>query len=368
MNTPACPTLTRTLTQVALTTLVIAGTLVVGTPALSKQVFAQENLIQSISSNQTLTESSLTAIPPRLGEDFSIKIKPGEKIQTSVKVRNSSSSPLTVQSIAQDFIVGDNGETPIPITDADVSNRWSLASWLILSPNVNQLAPGETAVVNVVIEVPADALPGGHYAMITHQPSTATAREIAAGIQPASASFLQQRVGTLIYVMVEGDINEMAFLRKFSVPKFTEYGPVPFSFEVDNQSDIHIRPQMAVEIYNIFGKKIETMPVETKNIFPFVARSFNGQWDRVWGFGPYTAQVVMSYGTGGQVAMAKTTFWLLPITLVLAGLVILLTLLAIIILIRRHVMHRKGNQQAEIELLQAKVRQLEEKKLDQFDT
>lgn len=343
-----------------------AATVLVTSLVVVGRVIAQVE--PPVSSPASLSESSITAIPPRIGEDFSLKAKPGEKIQTSVRVRNGSSEPLLIKTVAQDFIVGDNGETPIPITETEISNRWSLASWMILSPAVNQIEPGKATTINVIIDVPADALPGGHYAMITHQPTFGTdGQQDVIGL-PASASFLNQRVGTLVYVTVDGLINEAAFIRNLTFPKFTEYGPVPFSFQVDNRSDIHIRPQLNVDIYNLFGRKVETIPIETRNIFPFIARDFAGQWDRVWGFGPYTAKVVMSYGNQGQIAMAQTTFWLLPITLLLALLLVLLVLLVIAVLIRRHIKHRRENQQTQIQQLQSRVRELEEKKYEQFDT
>ncbi|MBU0576835.1 DUF916 domain-containing protein [Patescibacteria group bacterium] len=314
-----------------------------------------------------LAESSLTAIPPRLGEDLSLKVKPGEKIQTSVRVRNGSSETLTVQSLAQDFIVDLNGETPTPIND-QTSNRWSLASWVVLTPSVQEILTGETAIINVIIEAPSDALPGGHYAMITHQPNLGGSKvNPALTLAHSSAATLQQRVGTLLYVTVEGPINEAAFIRGLTIPKFTELGPVPFSFMIDNQSDIHIRPQIGVEIYNLFGRKIETINLETKNVFPFIARDFAGQWDRIWGFGPYTAKVVMSYGSTGQLAVATASFWLLPITLLLALLIVLLTIVAIVIVIRRHLLHRRDDQRAKIEMLETKVSQLEQEKLRKFD-
>lgn len=320
-----------------------------------------------IAQTAELAQSSLTAIPPRLGENFSLKIKPGEKIQTSVRVRNGSSQAMTVQSLAQDFIVDLGGETPIAIND-QVSNRWSLASWLMLTPSVQVVQPGEIAIVNVIIEAPDDALPGGHYAMITHQPNFGGS-EISSdfSLTPKSAANLQQRVGTLLYVMVDGPINEAAFIRELNFPKFTEYGPVPFTFTVDNQSDIHISPQIGVEIYNLLGRKIETIELKSKNVFPFISRGFEGQWDRIWGFGPYTAKVVMSYGTTGQIAIAKTSFWLLPITLLMAILIIILVIIAVTIVIRRHLLHRRQDQQAQIEILEGKVSELEQEKLKQFE-
>ena len=315
----------------------------------------------------TLTGSSLTAIPPRLGEDLSLKVKPGEKIQTSVKVRNGSSETMTVKSLAQDFIVDSGGETPIPV-EGNISNRWSLASWVMLTPSVHEIQPGDIATINVIIDIPADALPGGHYAMITHQPhSTSSSTSPEFEVAHTSAATLQQRVGTRLYVVVDGPINEAAFIRELNFPKFTEYGPVPFSFTIDNQSDVHISPQIGVEIYNIFGKKIETIEMTTKNIFPFIARDFEGKWDRVWGFGPYTAKAVMSYGSTGQLAVTTTTFWLLPITILMAIFIIILVIIAVIIVVRRHLQHRRGDQQAQIEMLQNKVSQLEQEKLKQFE-
>ena len=320
-----------------------------------------------------LAESSLTAIPPRLGEDFSLKIKPGEKIQTSVRVRNGSSQAMTVQTLAQDFIVDLGGETPIPI-EGETSNRWSLASWLMLTPSVQIVQPGEIAIVNIIIQAPVDALPGGHYAMITHQPNAGglnaggSTIDTSFSIIPSSAAALQQRVGTLLYVIVDGPINEAAFIRELNFPKFSEFGPVPFTFTVDNQSDIHISPQIGIEIYNLLGRKIETIEMETKNIFPFIARGFEGQWDRIWGFGPYKARAIMSYGTGGQVAIAVASFWLLPVTLLLAILIVLLVIATIFIAIRRHLLYRRGDQQAKIEILESKVSELEQEKLKQLDT
>lgn len=358
---PARTTHSSVLTAVTLTALTFA--VFAGSTHLASLAQAQSNTPPSGSS-----ETTLTAIPPRLGDDNSLKAKPGEKIQASVRVRNSSNQTIQVRSQVSDFIVDENGETPIPVTDEEVSNRWSLASWVILSPEVQVLQPREIGTVTVIIEIPEDALPGGHYAMITHQPDGSGATEFnLEASSPESASLLQQRVGTLVYLMVEGPINEQAFIRDLTFPKFTEYGPVPFSFVVDNQSDIHVHPQVAVEIYDIFGRKVETIAVEGKNVFPFIGREFESQWDRVWGWGFYRAKVVMSYGTHGQVAMAMTSFWLLPITLVIGGILLLLAISAIFIAVRRHMKHRQGDDRKKVEILEKRLKELESDQFKRFD-
>lgn len=300
---------------------------------------------------------TLTAIPTRLGDDGSLSAIPGETLQTSVRVRNASNQAVSLDTIAQDFIIDTDGETPLPVF-GETSNRWSLASWMILVPQKKSLAPNETAQVDIIIKVPADALPGGHYAMISHQPGLISQQSATTD----SASAINQRVGTLIYVTVEGPINEEAFIRDFKTPQFSEFGPIPFSFSVDNQSDIHINPVMTVKIFNLFGVEVESIQIEAKNIFPLSSRDFQGQWDRIWGIGPYTAKVTMVYGQSGSVAIATSRFWLLPISLVIAAVVISMSALVIFISIRRHLHHKAGVATQRVAMLEKKLAELEAEK------
>lgn len=303
------------------------------------------------------TEISLTAIPPRVGDDFSLKAKPGETLQISVRVRNSSSSPVSIKSYAEDFILEDDGKTPIPVTQ-QVPSRWSLASWLTVSPAAQTIPANSAGQINIVITVPNDALPGGHYAMVLSQPADPSQ---ASGITQTgkSEAAIGQRLGSLVYLTVDGPINEEALIRELRFPKFTEYGPVPFTLKVENLSDIHIQPRLSVEIFNLFGQKVDSIELESKNVFPFIARDFDGQWNRVWGIGYYKARAVMSYGSQGQVAVANTTFWLLPIKLVIAGAISILTFITFTLAIRKHLMHRSKYDRKRIKELEDRLSELE---------
>lgn len=314
----------------------------------------------------TEDQVTLTAIPPRYGDDNSLLLQPGEKTQVQVRVRNSSPKTLPITTLATDFILDVDGETPIPVTE-NVSNRWSLANWLTVVPQSQVLQPQETGVVNILIEVPEDALPGGHYAMITHQPSLDSVEGESAAAEVDSAAGINQRVGTLLYVVVDGLINEEAFIRDFTFPVFTEYGPVPYSFVIENASDIHIQPKTSIEIFDWMGNRVDQITVTEKNVFPLMNRTFDGVWERIWGYGRYTAEATMSFGSAGRVVIAKTTFWLLPIKLVLAAIILLLTLIALFISIRRHMIHRNDPQNAKVELLEKRLQQLEQEKLQQYE-
>lgn len=281
---------------------------------------------------------SLTATPVRLGDDYSIQVAPGEKKQVQVKVRNSADiGTVRLESQAIDFVVAADGATPVPLEGVTSSDsRWSLASWLTLAPAEHTLAPSEVGVVNVLIEVPADALPGGRYAMIYHRPLNQ------AESTDGSGSGISQRVGTLLYVLVEGDVKEEAYISRFSWPSFMENGPVPFSLHLDNQSDIHVSTQPVVRIYNLFNQEVARIDTELKNVFPQTEREFQGEWQRVWGFGPYRAVVEAVYGTQGQVARAEAVLWMIPVKLILLALILLLVLTIVVLAIKKR---RAGDEQ-----------------------
>lgn len=344
----ARPTLSLTKTAA------LVGAVGISMFVLSQTVFAQDF-------TQTDNAITLTAIPPRVGDLEPLKLVPGAKEQVQLRIRNNSTQAVTIHTIAQDFILDLDGETPIPLSE-DAHTRWSLAKWLVIAPNQQTLDAQETGATTLLIEVPDDALPGGHYAMVTHEPTSGGLQD-----ESGSASVISQRVGSLFYVIVDGLIHEEAFIRDFSFPKLTEIGPVDFSFFVDNQSDVHIKPQITVEIYNIFNQKVDTIQVEGKNVFPLYSRGFTGQWDRIWGYGYYTAKIIMSYGEQGNIALASTSFWLFPVKIALAILIILLVLVAMLISIRRHIVHKNNDKDKHIRDLEDQLAEVTKEQLEHHE-
>ncbi|MCA9369839.1 MAG: hypothetical protein H6774_02205 [Pseudomonadales bacterium] len=319
------------------------------TPAL-----AQEAEPTTTTQNAVAEVATLTAIPPREGENRELTLQPGEKKQVELRVRNTSTNPIQITSLARDFIVDEDGTTPLPV-DEETSNRWALSDWLTITPSGQTIQPGETVAVYVLIEAPSDALPGGHYAMVLHSPVGQTQT-----VDSENESAVKQEVGTLLYVVVDGAINEQAFIRDFSLPSLSEFGPVPYSFTVENQSDIHINPTLKMTITSMWGNEVASFEVESpdggsKNIFPLKEKMFSGEWDAIWGTGRYSAELTANYGQNGQVIMAQSSFWLLPVKLITAVLVALLALIAAMVSVRRHMLHRQDDRDARIAELESKL-------------
>lgn len=298
----------------------------------------------------------LTAMPPRLGEDGSVSADPGQTIQTQVRVRNTTNTSLRVSTIVEDFIIGDDGRTPVPVVD-QTDSRWSLAQWIELPESSSIIPAGGTQTLPVIIRVPENALPGGRYAMIMHEPSGNQAKTTSG--ETVGQTGVQQRVGTLVYLRVNGDVKEEAFIRNVKVPMFQEFGPVPLSFDVENLSDIHIRPQVSVSVKNMFGIERSRVNIETQNVFPYTLRTFETNWDQVWAFGRYTAMIAVTYGERGQTVQAVAHFWVVPLKLLLAIGVVVLAMVGIGVAIRRHLRHRDNVDQQHISLLEDRIRQLE---------
>jgi len=305
----------------------------------------------------TRQEVGLTAIPPRMGDDGSLEVQPGELVQTEVRVRNTTSQVQTVRTVVEDFIIGEDGKTPIPVVGNEDS-RWSLASWIEIPNETTLLPAGVSQTVPVFIRVPDDALPGGRYAMIMHQPIGNDQVSLSTTELGGQAA-VNQRVGTLVYIRVAGEVHEEAHLRNISIPSFTEFGPVGISFDIENLSDIHVQPITQIRISNMFGTEVEEIKVEAQNVFPYSLRSFQTQWDRVWGYGRYTAQFLVVYGSEGETVAATYHFWLFPYKLVITLFVVLIALLGIFISIRRHLYHRNDVTSQHVSLLEDRIRQLE---------
>jgi len=277
----------------------------------------------------------LTAIPPRL----QLEVEPGEFVQETVQFRNEGDSTLYLSAIAKDFIVQDKAGTP-NFVDREVSGRWAASSWIRLSPASFSVAPGQMVDITLSITVPPDAMPGGHYAGILYQ---ATGKIPLVGGGVATGTGVNQIVGTLVYLTVEGPVTERALVTKFTAPRFLEFGPVPFTTELLNRSDLHIRPKGTIKVKNLLGQVKTTMALEERNIFPGASFLYQNTWDTKYLLGRYRADLVASYGTTGQVLMATLYFYVFPWKIALA------VVLAVVIILLAVKLQRKRKLEAELE-------------------
>lgn len=291
---------------------------------------------------------SLVVSPPRTDFD----INPGETLQKSIKVTNTSASELILDAKAIDFIVTDDAGTPIKVT-TEASGRFLASPWFTLETTELVVPPKETAQLTVVITAPQDALPGGHYAGIYFEPKERRGEK-------KTVSYTTAQVGSLFALNVTGEVKYDAVIKDFSVKNYlSEFGPIDFSLTLENQSDTHISPQSSVVVKDMFGRTLETLKYDSLNIFPFTSRTQEIRWDQVWGLGQYTATVTTTYGPNGATTRRDLSFWIIPYRLIAAVLVVLLVIIATGISIKRHLLHRADQRDNEIDELKRKIAELE---------
>lgn len=296
--------------------------------------------------NAQIASEGLSAIPPRL--EITVKAD-GTNTQT-IKVRNESNKEKDVIVSISDFIVNDNLGTPTFISATEADNRWAASNWIQVSPSSVKLKGGETKSLVLTVMPPANALPGGHYAMVLHSPDTQVS------LLNATGASIQTKVGTLIYITIPGNIRQDALIKDFTAPKFSEFGPVDFKTSLQNLSDIHIKPAGNITITNMFGlKKFIAFNEAGTNIFPGKTRDFENQLNKKWLFGRYKAELNAAYGTAGGVATAVIFFWVIPWRF----LILVATAIIIIVVIILTLKKKNNGQKEKLEKVDELEKELE---------
>lgn len=274
------------------------------------------------------------------GQAFSIspplielKGDPGQTVTASIKLTNISTTELLMKAQFNDFgAKNETGEPNIIFDDTQATN-YSLRHW-IGAPSPFLIAGQQTKTIDFPITIPADAEPGGHYAVIRF---TGTAPELEQNGVALTAS-----IGSLVLLQVSGTVDEEASVAEFftATPQFAktgffETGPVTFVERLKNDGNVHVKPTGTINIFNTFGQKVHSMRVNSdpsdqtnppKSVLPNSIRRFDQTWDNGFAFGRYRATIELNYGQNSHPLFASTTFWVIPYKTVLIGLASLIAL------------------------------------------
>lgn len=279
------------------------------------------------------TSSSFTVSPPSL--DFTLK--PGQKVERTIKVTNTSKESMDFVVNIQDFVVTNSQGTPELLAPGVLpNNRFAASTWSVAIPDSFTVDPGKSQTTVIYINVPKDANPGGRY-------FAAAVRSVNGSTLTSTGAKVNTVVGCLIRLKVDGVIKESARLVSFLAPIFSEYGPVPFTTEIRNFGDIHASPRASVEVKDLFGRKIYSFALDNLNIFPGTSRIYKNSLEVKWLFGRFTAKLEGYYGTDNkQLLTANTAFWVIPYKLIIA------VLLAVIISVIAYSYFKKKQETKEI--------------------
>lgn len=250
---------------------------------------------------------------------ITLTANPGQTIKTQILLRDISSTNLIVTGQTNDFVAAGEDGTPKVILDNNTVDPYSMKTWVVPPASLN-LVPREIKSLQITINIPANAPPGGHYAVVRF---TGTAPSLSGTGVSLSAS-----LGALILLTVNGKINHNLSLASFTVNKagktgsVFQSGPLDFVVRLKNNGNVHELPVGQITITDMFGKKLATTNVNLppKNVLPSSIRKFDSSLDSsVIGtkklFGRYKASLSITYAQNQKVT-STLSFWVIPYRLI----------------------------------------------------
>jgi hypothetical protein len=286
--------------------------------------------------------SALTISPPY----FDYTLNPGDTMLDTIKLYNENTTTMTFYPTLRNFTYksGDETGTPEFYPPDQNPDGTGLAQWIKTDLKPVTLEGGGRAQVSFAINVPKDqAQPGGHYGAILF--STAPP-------QADGSVGLASQIGALILLRVSGDVKEDARLAEFGFANkqvWYNYRPIDMYVRVENDGNVHLRPTGDVFIKNWYGRQVATVKVndEFSSVLPHSIRKYEFSWTgnaplstnggffaqlgNEWnnfGFGRYTAELVLTYGTHNQIIGDVRQFTIWPWRLMLVSGILLLVLIA----------------------------------------
>ncbi len=281
---------------------------------------------------------SLSVTPPL----FQLSINPGDIWQSSVRVVNSNTFPLTVYAEVVNFSAEGEGGLGkfMPSLQSDDAKA-TMAEWIELGKGPYVILPGASQEVSFFIEIPTDAAPGGHFAaiLISTEPPKAEGMPL--------ALITSQTVASLFFVRVEGEIIEKADIRELSVlDRPLELPEAEFSLRFENKGNVHLQPKGDIVITNMWGKERGVIPVNHAthfgNVLPESIRDFRFSWKgerSLTDIGRYKAVATLAYGEDGIKSTSRIAyFWVIPVkgAFITVG-TLLLFIYALTWMIRRYI-------------------------------
>jgi hypothetical protein len=247
-----------------------------------------------------------------------LNLDPGTTASQSIQLTNLTDTAIALNIGKENFVAkGEEGQTELT-NNADP--LYSLAPWFTIGKTSVTIPPAQTVTVPYTLTIPANAEPGGRYGSIT---ATTVAPKLPNGESGASVS---QVLASLILLRINGPAHEQLKIASFKTSKsFYQYGPVSFSVVVQNVGNVHEKPTGQIVIKNIFGMKTATLAPTPQYVLPGADRLLAAQLNNHFMFGRYTATLTLKNG-GLQTLTAVTSFWVIPINLVIIFLVVVIIL------------------------------------------
>jgi GxxExxY protein len=241
-------------------------------------------------------------------EMFEWQVKRGEKFSEKMIIYNRSEVPVPIEATVTNFGAQEESgtitffEEPAKRVGEEDDISFNPRKWIkIENPNFI-LDPKEMAEVKLRVEIPENAEPGGHYAVVLFEP------KLPSFYFEKEAVRAIPKIGVLVLFSVEVEgvkkvekpliISEFIIPEKFRLQKLedllanisglfqkaqaenralfsiVEKSELPFSLGIKNEDIFHIKPEGKLSIINSWGKIVGETEIKKTTVLPGKTRKF----------------------------------------------------------------------------------------------
>ena len=302
---------------------------------------------------------------------FDLTANPGDTINTKIRIRNNTTSPIPVKLGVQKLTGDTNGNLILKQDATDPT-----LAWFNFGNNSVVTKPLEWVDIPLTITIPKDAAYGYYWTITFTQDNTSPLAKQGVALTGAAG------VPVLLNVKKAGAKAEAKIVSFSTTNYIMEYLPVDFAVKVANTGNIHIKPHGSIFISDGLNKDLAILDVNPGqgNIIPDSSRIFNtswsdgflvrepvmigGQaqfdkkgnpvekvqinWNKLTEFriGKYTANLLLVFDNGTRdIPLQSTlTFWVFPWKVALGGIIALVIVIFAIRFIIKSYIKRELNK------------------------
>ena len=271
-----------------------------------------------------------------------LSLVPGDSREVIQTVRNVTQNPVTVEPVLNDFESDGVSGEPNLIGDPEQISAYSLREFISI-PDPFDLAPDEEKEVTITVAVPSDASAGAYFGSVLY-------RATPQGSEGDGQVALVASVGSLILLEVPGEITEQIQINDISAylgdnpgSLFTKK-PDQIGVEIENLGNSFSQPFGKVSVKDWRGNEVyvyelndgsprsNILPSSTRlflqELFDVETKNVNGEEEitktspLTWP-GRYTITGNISHGSSGEIFTVSSTFWYLPLWLLIAASVVI---------------------------------------------
>ena len=206
---------------------------------------------QDAAPTKTSTTDGLTITPLRTNPT----VKAGEKKVQKITVQNRTAKPMSVVLTYEEF----------SLTNESYEYSFSSPKHELITFEVTEfrLDAGAKRAIAYQIEVPANYPPGGYYFTL-----------FATNIANNGSIQTQSRVGSLVFLTVDGTLDRTTRISSVSAPSFSVRTSIPLNIQLENTGNVH--SEVTVET-SLHGPATSSQSSATHFVMPGTTRSISYQ-------------------------------------------------------------------------------------------